>query len=76
MCGVWDRRPSNAVGVGAVEARAAEPLSSLLESFADYIASVEKVVQWRRGGVASVGEASPHWQRPSLDRVRVRMPVG
>jgi hypothetical protein len=46
-----------------------------LESFADAIASVKKV-QWRRGDVAGVGEASHRWQQPSLDRVRVRMSVG
>jgi uncharacterized protein YukE len=63
MCGVWDRRPSNV---------AAEPLASLLESFAGAIASV----QWRWGGVAGVGEAFHRWQRPSLDRIRVRMSVG
>jgi hypothetical protein len=29
-----------------------------------------KSVQWRRGGVACIGEASRRWQRPSLDRIR------
>jgi hypothetical protein len=39
--------------------------------------SVEtEAVKWCRGGVAGVGEASRRLQRPSLDRVRVRMSVG
>jgi hypothetical protein len=76
MGGVWDHRPSNGVGVGAVGAGAAEPLELVFESFVGAIMSVEKVSAVK-SSVATRRSGWHRWRFPSLaaplsDRIRVR----